>query len=1219
MNKRHVLLIFSFLTAVSACTPKNTPRYEHEGPKQWTPVKGPSDETVEASAMNQADLSAMYARLNQPGENLTASVLQPLSRFVLNAAITQRPANRTTRLTEMISVFNAAFLAQLQKGDKSAEFLKIKEDYYNTVFSGCSRDLKRDCATADIFSAQPRHTKIFTYLASELDVQIEARLKAANGSSLACVQNDNICRQLVDERYRRLAMASYNKRAHYDEKDFQFAYLKYARLFALFVQDSRACRGGESQEQCGQRLKLSGERAPEYSSMSFSYLAETHSHIFQTIISKYDPEKYDSAEFKAFVENFNPWTYSKKQADMFQNGASRMFEFGTKCCLYTDSQRRSLSPSVTKAIQDAMGGKDHFVPTDGLSFAAIVKDVKDFAHKNKADAKDPSQYDLFRKLGILDLVRKIENPNSGFYNEYFFIVDRLFRGHLGSAEVDRVLRNTNPERAKRELPVMVTDYMKIYLVYMVVKTNRFMAKMYAENLSSEKIFEEAVNRSRELTGHWHEVQAKIELLKLLMGSYFNGMGLRADPGFLQADKEIKAVNRNIHYLSVFPNMIVMTYFLSKVNGSITFTSWWGQKFEKQGPTVLKDLFAGNERSAWFQFGVDSEGVDRLMLLYSLEYLLSTQALDSFVATDEKTGEQSQTPVKDRSKFFDTIFSKYLDDGLTELREKITSYERSTLGNSNMSFTDELCRYELSQAGGIAPRVEINFMDLGKYTYSGYNDNSVNGVLNNYLGNSADSLGLIRREIDSRRVYMKAMIKVIQAELVRTGQVAFDRQNPEMTGASHPDLRVAFATIQQIDDLQAQLARIFLAKHRTLFRCISTLQEIERRRANRLYDEERAHLSQVFDKMKALYDVSEGPALDAKVEEINNANFTPDKGYRFSHVSGRSFLLSKYDLLMRIKRNMETDVFQNMTAREIKTYGNLYATYARPRSVRVLVPDAVERDEMVTKALSVPIYMRGTTEADREDFIRQGIALMNGKPGSFVFWQNERAGDKGLEKYLMALQEFYLMGPVVADGKQLMVTKEELVDAYIRITASYSMDAIDVQNAADFGVDGRYPKTFFLGRLFQKDGRARWPLFYSLMDDMNNMAVANLKAAGPIRESLEFAKTFNSLQAFVFTPSPAVEEGVRRLYGDRTNGLLARLTDLFSYLEELEKKTASIDELDPRLKNAYVVENGFAYTWYDASKLNLVDRQRAADNLILRSDFIQQSGNFFGTREKVKVP
>jgi hypothetical protein len=1230
----------------TACTPKDTPRYVHEGPKTWTSAQAPVDNSVGVQEMSQFNTAEAYRRLKDPKQNYMPTVLQPLARFVLNAKFVQTPANRI-KLAELVSIFNSAFLAQLEKGDNSPEFLKMKVDYYNTVFSGCSRDLKRDCTAADMFSGQPRHMRILTLLAKELDPQIQAQIKAA-GTPSKCIENSPDCRRLVEERYRRLAMAAYNNHSHYDDEEFTRAYLKYASLFGMFLDDARNCRADESQEKCGERLKKAGARSPEYASLAFGYIADVHAHIFQTIIANYKPSDYDDPEFKSLVENFNPWTYSIKQANAFKYASSVMFEFGTKCCMYSDAGHSQLSPSVKQAIEDSQNSSDHFVPTFGLSFRELIQNIKSEHQtnkdkKNEKPAYDGQEYSLFKNLGVFELAQQIERGDPRFFNEYFFIVDRLFRGHLTSQQVERVLRNTNPERARKEFPLMITNYMKIYLIYMVVETNRYMAAIYnSPSLASDRVFEEAVNGSHDLTDRWHALQGDTDLLNTLLGSYFKSLNTqpashwRAGPvqartkaavdwrNWQQADQLLKSVNRNIHYLSVFPNMMIMTYYLTKRNGSVKFKTFWGQEIEIDGTKILKSLFNGDVPGPWLNFGVDAVAPDRLMNLYSLEYLLSTEGLRPFVLDDEK-----KTVAGNRSQFFDIIFSKYLDDSVSQLRKEISDYDQKTVGDSsNLTQAKALCKYELTPAIGTPPPVDINFLELETYTYAGMAGKGVSNVLKNVLNGEGSALQKLNSDIDSKRTYVKAMVQVITQDILR-------RNEPL---EKHPDLAKARQLLSDLDDMQQKLAVNFMSKSRDYFRCYSTLLDIERRRANRLYDLEREHLGQIFEMMKAQQTgVPDGAALDAKNEEITK-NFFRANGYRVDRVYGRSYQMSKYDLLMRMKRRIESDeVTGQPTPREARAYRDFNPYYWRPRRVSIHDQDATERNAMVSEETRSSIYMRGTTKEDKAEFIRQGMTVMNGKAESYIHWQSGLMNDTTLIDYLTTLESFYLLGKVqTPDGKTLEITPKELADTYVKVIASYSMDEIDQQNVADFGVAGFRSKEFFMGRLWERDGQTRDPLFFSLMADINKLADVSLKGHGPVREALDFATAYDSLQAFIFKPlqiatDPAnpygpkdqsVKLAVQDLYGARAHRQLQRIADLFAHLKTLEDGS-TIERIDPRLAQPFYYESGNYPVWYDLKERReagmILDLTKYKDHGILIDDFAGQTKNFYKTLEKVKVP
>ncbi|MCB0383852.1 MAG: hypothetical protein KDD43_00560, partial [Bdellovibrionales bacterium] len=560
-----------------ACSPKNKPRFEHEPEKQWTPVKAPVDLTVASKDFLNYDLDRAYEVLKSPEKTkagLWTEILKPLSRFVLNGYYVETPEYRTTRLSQMVSVFNHAFLKVLEEKPayvSAEELQQMKTDYYNTVFSGCSRDLKFDCTAEDVFHDN-RTTSILVILASELDAGIDAELKSA-GSTRDCIEQSETCRQLAEERYRRLAMGNKTKKSRLKDDVYTFAYLKYSRLYAFLMDYWR--------RQPKEALAYGTIRDPK--TMATGYLSEVHGGIFETLISQYRPKDLSDPDFRTFVENFNPWVYSNKQADLFRYGTRIMFEMAAQCCLYEDAAKTKLNEAVKLAIAESQEQKDDF----GLSFSQIVRDIQ-------KDGNDQ----IFKNLRIEDVLENLEEDEKRrkeggqpeFFNEYFFVVDRLFREHLESAEVKMILDNTNQKKALTQIPTIIQTYVRVYLAYMIVETNRFMSTIYnSDQIGSDEVFQEAILKSRDISGRWLKVQNRIEMLDKFLGSYFKGNNLLSKE-YTETTKLLKSVNRNVHYLSVYPNMIVMTYYLAKMKGKITVRTWWGASFEIPADTILDVFF-----------------------------------------------------------------------------------------------------------------------------------------------------------------------------------------------------------------------------------------------------------------------------------------------------------------------------------------------------------------------------------------------------------------------------------------------------------------------------------------------------------------------------------------------------------------------------------------------------------------------------------------------------
>ena len=1207
-HSKLLLLTFSLLVLAGCTDPKGGQRQEHEDAKVWTPTHTPEDSEVKAQEFSTFDLAAAYQSLKDTKSDLTESVLRPLSQIVLNAKFIESAKYRNARLSEMISLFNTVFVIEFNKSPRSAKFNDLKNDYYNTVFAGCSRDLRTDCINAVVFSSDARHTHVMALLAGELDSGIEVELKAA-GSPDICINahmpkylgkvtyaNDQTCRNLVEERYRRLAMGV-RKRSQFQDKDYSFAYLKYARLFAIYLAWAK------------DQPSTTNDR---HASMSQSYLAEVHSQIFETTISKYTPENINAPEFHTFVENFKPWGFSRKNSDLFQYGTGVMFDLATKCCLYVDAAKTQMSPSLGQAIADSQKDVDAFGP----SFVQMIDDIK----------KDHQDH-LFKNLGLVELVAKIEQsrvalrdpskplPAGTFFNEYFYIVDRLFRGHLSTDEIGMVLRNSNSARARVELPAMISNYVKIYLVYMVMETNRFMATIYSSDIASDKIFEEALTRSREISGKWYNIQAQAELLDKLMSSYFRNL-LISPPEYRATDDMLKALNRNIHYFAAYPQKIVMTYFLSKMKGTVTVRTWFGT-VEVDADKILKEFFDGGVRSPWFRFGKDPEALDRLMLLYSLEYMLSTEGLKAFVAKDEVNVAGSE-----RSKFFDLIFTKYVGDNIDVLRKAVADFKRNTVSNAGFAMAKAICAYETG-AGGLPPRVTINFLDLHNYTYTGLGDNSINKVLVAFLTGARATADSLLGSIESRKTYVKVMLDVIEGDLLRTRAIA-------NKGDSHPDLDKTRAILAELDKLQFDFTQMFLTNHKSYFDCALTLREIERRRANRLYDEERAHLEKIYDQMKTLAAITDAAALDAKVRDLNQTLFRttqPDgTTYKFDQFDGLNYRMSQYDLLMRMKKRVESDIFTQVTGKEARAYGAELALSQRPRGVTVYVPESIVRETMYAEGTAKSIIFKGTSAKDREDFVNDGLNALNGSTQAYTQWRAQMQSDLTFTNYLSTLESMYLLQPTgleTADSATL--SAEELVNAYVRFTATSTMDDYDMEYAKVFSSYGRYEKDFFQGRWFEKDGMNRLPLFYALMNDVFRLANISIDGGSVVSEALQFAKQFNSLQAFVFKPAViqgtethVVAGSVNDHYGKRIHHRLKRVGDLYSYIQTKESQSADAGALSQALKRPFYLEGDTFYSWYQPGVKNMVDVQRTRDHRILVNDLIQRSGNFYGTREKVGV-
>jgi hypothetical protein len=1144
-----ITILSVFTGLLTACPLKNRPRQVHEPAKTWTPTETPVDETVSAAAFSTLDPSK--------------SDLRSLAKIVLNGKFVENPKFRTLRLGKIINAFHRAFLSALDRHDNSAEIQRLKADYYATVNAGCSEDMRTGCINKALFNRDPFFTRIMVRLAQEYDAAIDAELMKY-GNADECLDKSATCRNLLYARYRRLAMAT-GKQSSYDDKEYAFSYLKYAREFAALI---------ERDKQADKRL---------------SYLAEVHTQIFETIIMRYEPENMSGSEFRAFVENFKPWTYSHKTAGVSELGAKRMFEFGAKCCMYENAGKNKLSPSLTKAIFDLqMKEKDDM----GDSF---YKKVKKIHERNNS---------IFLNLGLGAESSRLLNLNSSFYNEYFFLVDRLFRGHLRPTEIETILSQTPIQRTREILPKTIEIYLKVQLIDVMIQTNEFMNNIYTRKVDGNMLFSAAKAESNELAAKWHAVQTQAEQLERTMSGFFKERGISGKE-IEDTSRMIKAINRNVHSISVFPNMIITTYFLSKAGGDIPHAS-------------VAALFDSDISDVWYHFGKDIENLTREILPYSFEFMLKTDSLTTFQS--------------DRAKFYDVIFSKYLGDSIRDLRNETLKLHRDIYAHNDMKAIDAICDYELNDRR--PPSLRMTLYDLSHYTYGGVGENGINKTMSKFLKEPGVIIENLRAKVDTRLMFVKVLIDIIEKDLERRHEIV----------KNHAETKAAYDALKTLQKFRAQVTSDFVKSHERIFECSLKLKDIERRRANRLYEEERNHLSMIFDQMRPLLKIKDPGELKAKVKEINTNFFRrKDSGYRFDEFDGTSYIMSKYDLLKRMKHRVESDVFRVPSKDERELYGK-DDPYYRPRFVAVDEPNSLVGDDMIAMKTSTRIFVNGDSEADRQTFIDHGMSLLNGQAGSYIDWYGQAKG-RIYDQYVSTLLEFYFQGPLLDEqSRKLELTARDVIRAFIRAQASYGMDKSDLKTAIQFGAEGFLDSNDYRGRLFEDSGTPL-PFFHKLMlesiqrsgtelDDRNQKKTAAVEAlkfaANEINLREEASNSDYRPGSFVFKPGQNIAASLKAIYGARANSAYQRTVDLFNEMEKAQNEMFALADPGQEVAKKWDLDvrelarlalpiyraDGQPVIWYTGNR-TLVDERMLRGQLIMIDDFIRRTSNFYDTAAAVR--
>jgi hypothetical protein len=805
-----------------------------------------------------------------------------------------------------------------------------------------------------------------------------------------------------------------------------------------------------------------------------------------------------------------------------------------------------------------------------------------------------------------------------------------------------VLGNVNPTHVKKDLPKRMMTYVKVYLIHMMVQTNDFMARIYNSPIQSDEVFQQAQNRSGEISGQWHQIQSQITLLKNMMTTYFSQVrNLPSDSEYYSVTDKLNVVNRNILHMSVFPNMVIMNYYMNKLKGKVKFT-FFGFLFEKDANIVIDDFFDYGESTTWFTFAKDPEPLPRPMLIYAWDSMLSSEALNAFTAKDsDATGVKS-----DRGRFFDLIYSNYLEDDINVLTNDVNKYEATIINSSAFHNIKQVCDYELHPADGRypTPDVNININDVMTYTYFGISTTGLNKSMQDIYKNVDMSIDKmigakgVTDDVDRRMTLAKVLLEVTESHLLRDGAIKFK-------GQDHEDTRKIRSLIDRLDALKFRVANAFLSRNKYIFDCTLKTREIERRRMYRLFQEEEDHLGLIYDSLQKISQTPEGSARNAKIAHFNEYFFKhteaaqpgdPESTFTYptDHIEGLSYMMHKYDLLVRMQARINDDIFAKPKARS-NAVGALNEVdefakddYYRPRPVTVSIHPGIDQENYVTNRKPNPI--RFDASLTREEFIRHGMQSLIGSAASqdpYLLWATEIEQDYSfMADYMDALLSFYLAG-AVQDPKSenaLYVSPREVVDSYIRSIAVFGMDKFDLHYGKEFPHDSR--STFFTDKLFEADGTTRRPFFSYLMGAASDKANLSLNGTGPVGEAYRMARSINNIGLFIFEPSNDIPTFVRKHYGDSVSLRLTAVTRLYKEILARDKLENPFGDYATRLALPIMIFDNKEVHWHDSSlaKDPLVDTVKLEDQKNLIEKFTSGTTDvgghdFYNSRARLEAP
>lgn len=811
MNNMKTFLFTSVLlsSTMIACTKREIPVTQHESPRRSDEIViAPASENVDTAAFKSINTSSLNAKLSNADAGDKLNAIQALAPFILDRAYVENERlNSSPKMREALSVYlralmgdgSTAGLAQINP-KLASEWIErtrvVIESGCDGTGKGCSRAILR------FFKQDIGASRLMEASAREVEIELDRLSKARSSSPKLRGETQKLQNELVRTYYRRLKMA-YELKNQTMDRELEFLYLARASQYA---------------EAFNSEIPTTRERE----------LLAQHIEVFETILAGFNPDlsnKEFRERFEAFVNNFGPWRYSRRGENPFGRASTRMLSLAAQNFLYRDGK---LSQSLTVAIQDSQEiqkapentSQDAFEQKTfeslDSSFSMIVKHIRE---------KQPA---IWMNLSLSDSFKR---------DEYFFIIDRIFGDHLTIEDASEVWRGT--KRDSKALLQVAEQYIKIQIAAQTVRTNKYMAGIYSNrDWSSTTLLEKAIEQSYPVQTQWNQLLGRIERLHLFLDrSLKSTEDVWGASDFSKVDRMLSSIRRNIKYLSVYPNMMMMAYYMAESKFKLSIYTFFG-KFEIDTGQIIGWFFDG-KLSPFFNFGNDGNGLKRIETLYAFLFALKTDTFASFSAS---RGERI-----DVVKFFDVVIAKFLDEERIDLSNAIDEIRRETRKNTMETFlkTCEQDRDLINRGvkpGTAGARLPIDLWAFKFSTYVGTTASSSHGyaALQFHNERRAEKIRTLNSSLRAKLEFVQIMTGLLEEQLRKTGS------NEAEIERIREKIKVYTSRVSQ---LRAEFLTEVTRWNRTLSNCVDQAVRVEVERQGELLEMEEKHLRYVWSKIK----------------------------------------------------------------------------------------------------------------------------------------------------------------------------------------------------------------------------------------------------------------------------------------------------------------------------------------------------------------------------------
>lgn len=916
------------IAVVSSCNFKKVDRVSHESgisPDGSDVVVSTKSEPVfDADKLevkiSEFDFSSINARLSSIKSSQDAlSIIKDLEPVSINASVWSSPkVNFHPKVLESLTIYNKAISKLLVLNDNSDAIDSVLKKYQDMAFQGCNEKLE-NCKNVAWLRTDSYSAGILAGIVARLDKTFPEDCSAGG------------CNEKLKQYYNIMSVA-FALANFQDHLDLKSLYLKRAIQYADLFKD-----------------KNSKDEARLI----------RHGRIFENILNSH-PTNVKNDRLETIVKQFKPWAYSRLRANAFSFGAEKIFNYAAQHMMYS-GMGSELSPEFMQAIQKIQNEGD----TSGKSFKQRFNELA-----ASADGKVALNGFRFDPKDIQD---------EGFYNEYFYMVDRLYRDHLNLEDVGNIWKGSKRDEKKLILTVLL--YLRFEIISKLAATNQYFTKiMMRKDLTSESLFKKTVSDSEPLTQDWQKLFTRVEKLLLFLTQQTN---FSPQPGLSDQIAQTSELSDYIQYntklTSVYPNMLMNGYFMIVANAGIKFETWWGAEITIEPTIVVNWMLNGNFDQPWYAFSGNKAPLNKTEIVYALYYALNGGAFEVF----SQVKDEKNKSVLTRVDFFSKALKKTVEEDLKKIDDATDEINQFRNGDKDVKIMLDICQKEATDPTKNY-EITMDLIDLQHYALTGGTTKGLGATaakfyagLRTYYAVSGqndakDSEDTLRAKLQGRLMQMKAM-RVPMVDNINRMQVSVDEKTKMINGID--------AEISAIEMKLKNFLELSISMHDEIQYCLSRLAWMERERQAQLFKKEIEYYTAVYNAMTKIRE-----ATEEKVKASLISSVMKDLGIKKKDsITGDFFSVSKLDLLRRLEH---------------------FSKQLKP-SLKTNDPNSNDEDVLKTARIDIQFISFATGKPiSKEEFVGSAMANYNTQGQSIVDWLKETHSIAPFERQLSSMIAMY---------------------------------------------------------------------------------------------------------------------------------------------------------------------------------------------------------------------